>query len=241
VQGAKGDRGENGAAGDKGDPGAPGAAGAPGDKGDPGTPGTPGTPGAPGTPGTKGDKGDPGTPGANGQSVTMTAEAAGANCTAGGVKLTVGADVRYVCNGAAGGASDADTLDGLDSTAFVQQIQFGSMFASSFNSTFGTAFDGRLGTLFGTDNSTTSNPGGGGSEVFIGDVWLTARSYPTPGTAFAAGQTLSISGNSALFSLLGTTYGGDGVSTFKLPDLRKQAPGGLHYVIAIEGIFPKRP
>ena len=58
---------------------------------------------------------------------------------------------------------------------------------------------------------------------------------------FAAGQTLAISQWSPLFSLIGTTYGGDGMTTFKVPDLRKQAPGGTHYAICHSGMFPSRP
>jgi microcystin-dependent protein len=51
---------------------------------------------------------------------------------------------------------------------------------------------------------------------------------------------LSISQNAALFSLLGTKYGGDGTTTFRLPDLRNSAPNGLTYVICTIGIYPSR-
>ena len=61
----------------------------------------------------------------------------------------------------------------------------------------------------------------------------------------ARGQLLAISSNSALFSLLGTMYGGDGRTTFALPDLRDVAPKSkngqeLTYVICTQGIFPSR-
>jgi microcystin-dependent protein len=75
----------------------------------------------------------------------------------------------------------------------------------------------------------------------MGDVWLTAG---TIGSArLANGQILSISQNQALFSLLGTTYGGNGTTTFALPDLRDVAPksrggGSLSYVICTVGYFP---
>jgi microcystin-dependent protein len=49
---------------------------------------------------------------------------------------------------------------------------------------------------------------------------------------------LSISANAALFSLLGTKYGGNGKTTFALPDLRNAAPDGLTYSICEFGIFP---
>ncbi|MGD9860922.1 MAG: tail fiber protein [Marinobacterium sp.] len=54
----------------------------------------------------------------------------------------------------------------------------------------------------------------------------------------AAGQLLSISSNTALYSLLGTTFGGNGTTTFALPDLRSAAPNGTTYTICDNGIFP---
>jgi len=51
-----------------------------------------------------------------------------------------------------------------------------------------------------------------------------AGNFPPAGWALCQGQSLSISQNSALFALLGTTYGGDGVQTFNLPDLRGRVP-----------------
>lgn len=56
----------------------------------------------------------------------------------------------------------------------------------------------------------------------------------------AAGQIMPIAQNQALFSLLGTTYGGNGTTTFALPDLRAAAPNGLTYWICTFGIFPTR-
>jgi microcystin-dependent protein len=56
----------------------------------------------------------------------------------------------------------------------------------------------------------------------------------------ANGQLLPINQNQALFSLMGTLYGGNGVSTFALPDLRAAAPNGLTYSICDLGIFPSR-
>jgi microcystin-dependent protein len=62
------------------------------------------------------------------------------------------------------------------------------------------------------------------SAPFLGEIRLFAGNFAPRGFAFCAGQLLPISGNEALFSLLGTTYGGDGVQTFALPDLRGRAP-----------------
>ena len=57
-------------------------------------------------------------------------------------------------------------------------------------------------------------------DEFIGVVKAFGFNFPPRGWAFCDGQLLSISQNQALFSLLGTTYGGDGQTTFGLPDLR---------------------
>jgi len=58
------------------------------------------------------------------------------------------------------------------------------------------------------------------SEPFIGEVGLFANNFPPRGWEFCDGQLLPIAQNTALFSILGTTYGGDGRTTFGLPDLR---------------------
>jgi microcystin-dependent protein len=65
-----------------------------------------------------------------------------------------------------------------------------------------------------------------GAEPFIGEIILFAGNYAPAGWAFCNGQLLPISQNTALFSLLGTTYGGDGQTTFALPDLRGRTPIG---------------
>jgi len=58
------------------------------------------------------------------------------------------------------------------------------------------------------------------SEPFIGQIQMVGFNFAPRGWALCDGQILSISQHTALFSLLGTTYGGDGRSTFALPDLR---------------------
>jgi microcystin-dependent protein len=57
-------------------------------------------------------------------------------------------------------------------------------------------------------------------EPFIGQVMMFGGNFAPRGWAFCEGQLLAISSHSALFSILGTIYGGDGRSTFALPDLR---------------------
>jgi len=54
----------------------------------------------------------------------------------------------------------------------------------------------------------------------------------------ADGRLLAIQQNSALFSLMGTTFGGDGVNTFAVPDLRAVTPNGLRYSVCSIGIYP---
>lgn len=61
-------------------------------------------------------------------------------------------------------------------------------------------------------------------EPIIGQIQLFGFNFAPQGWALCNGGTLPIASNQALFSLLGTTYGGDGRSTFGLPDLRGRAP-----------------
>ena len=62
------------------------------------------------------------------------------------------------------------------------------------------------------------------SEPFVGEIMMFAGTFAPRGWAFCDGQLLLINQNDALFSLLGTTYGGDGRTTFGLPDLRGRIP-----------------
>ena len=58
------------------------------------------------------------------------------------------------------------------------------------------------------------------SEPFLGEIRMVGFTFAPQGWALCNGQIMSISQNTALFSLLGTTYGGNGQTTFALPDLR---------------------
>jgi microcystin-dependent protein len=62
------------------------------------------------------------------------------------------------------------------------------------------------------------------AQAFVGEIRLFGGNFAPIGWALCQGQLLSIADNTALFSLLGTTYGGNGVSTFALPDLRGRIP-----------------
>lgn len=61
-------------------------------------------------------------------------------------------------------------------------------------------------------------------QPFIGEIRLFAGNFPPSGWALCQGQLQPISENDALFTLIGTTYGGDGQETFALPDLQGRVP-----------------
>lgn len=99
-------------------------------------------------------------------------------------------------------------------------------------------------------------------EVFLGQIIMMAINYTPEGFLPCNGQLLPIQQNAALFSLLGTTYGGDGKTNFALPNLMNQMPmmvnkningvttdhdssislpvTKVQYFIAIQGLFPSR-
>ena len=62
------------------------------------------------------------------------------------------------------------------------------------------------------------------SEPFLGEIKIISWNFPPRGWAFCNGALLPINQNQALFSLLGTTYGGNGQTNFALPDLRGRTP-----------------
>ncbi len=62
------------------------------------------------------------------------------------------------------------------------------------------------------------------SEPFLSEIKIVSFNFPPKGWAFCNGQFLPINQNQALFALLGTTYGGNGQTTFALPDLRGRLP-----------------
>lgn len=74
------------------------------------------------------------------------------------------------------------------------------------------------------------------TQQYMGEIRIMAFNFPPKGWAPCSGQVLSIAQNQALFSLLGTTYGGNGVTTFQLPDLRTIAPGGVSSTYPIGAI-----
>lgn len=65
------------------------------------------------------------------------------------------------------------------------------------------------------------------SEPFMGEIRMVGFNFAPTGWAFCQGQIMSIAQNSALFALLGTQFGGNGQTTFALPDLRSRSPVGM--------------
>lgn len=93
------------------------------------------------------------------------------------------------------------------------------------------------------------------ADPFVAEIRIVGFNFPPKGWAFCNGQLLPISQNTALFSLLGTTYGGNGQSNFALPDLQGRTPmhpgqgpglslrdlgeqGGSQFVTLIESEMP---
>jgi microcystin-dependent protein len=75
------------------------------------------------------------------------------------------------------------------------------------------------------------------AQPYVGEIRIFAGNFPPVGWMFCAGDLLPISENEVLFQLIGTTYGGDGESTFALPDLRGRIPmhQGNGFILAETG------
>jgi hypothetical protein len=94
------------------------------------------------------------------------------------------------------------------------------------------AFIGKFGT--NTNNAAPAD----GAQCTIGQILLTASTAVTAGGVPANGQLLAISQDTALFALIGITYGGNGITTFALPDMRGLAPNNMTYSICDKGVYP---
>ena len=80
------------------------------------------------------------------------------------------------------------------------------------------------------------------ASPFIGQLLTVGFTFPPRGWAFCQGQIVAIAQNTALFSLLGTTYGGDGETSFMLPKIAPLDAQGatLNWRIATLGLYPPR-
>ena len=86
----------------------------------------------------------------------------------------------------------------------------------------------------------SAGPASAGTEDFIGEIMMFGGTFCPRGFVKANGDLYPIVENQALFSLYGTIHGGDGRTTFGLPDLMQYAPEGILYCVAEVGIFPSR-
>ncbi len=79
-------------------------------------------------------------------------------------------------------------------------------------------------------------------DFYLGQIVLFAGDFAPTGWMACNGQLMNIQQNSALFSLLGTTYGGDGTTTFALPKMSSPAEDGdgPAYLICVHGMYPSR-
>ncbi len=78
-------------------------------------------------------------------------------------------------------------------------------------------------------------------DYTLGEISLFAFNFVPMGWMPCEGQMLQIAQNQALYSLLGTTYGGDGRTTFALPNLKGAEPlPNMKYYIAVQGLYPQR-
>jgi hypothetical protein len=105
----------------------------------------------------------------------------------------------------------------------------------------------------GTDNPTLDalaasigNPSGGGpqdipnSQCTVGQIVLAVFAVGGQNTVSANGQLLPINIYPQLYQIIGTTFGGDGITTFAVPNLKSVTPNGLSYGICVDGFFPSR-
>jgi microcystin-dependent protein len=84
------------------------------------------------------------------------------------------------------------------------------------------------------------------SDALMGEIKLFAGSFAPVNWELCQGQVQQIQTNTALFSIIGTQFGGDGVTTFNLPNLAPLAAAGegaasVNYIICVNGIYPQRP
>lgn len=263
-QGPRGDQGEQGPQGEQGEPGPQGPQGEPGVPGPAGPQGERGEIGPQGEQGPQGERGETGPHGDPGASVlngsfpppdaigrdgdfyldTSTWQIYGPKTDTWGAGTSLvgpaGQDAEHYLAGH--GLSIQNGIISLQPNQALpscwdgevpQQSGSGWDCAPSVESRFGPSPSGRTDSI---------RDGWGAQDCDLGDVWLTAN-YNYGPAVIADGRLLSISTNTALFALIGARYGGNGTTTFALPDLRDVSPRSangepVHYVICIEGTFP---
>ena len=205
-----------------GQTGPAGPAGPQGSQGLPGLQGPPGAPGAPGLPGAIGPAGP-----------------AGATGPAGPIGLT-GPTGNTGPDGPAGPAGPAGPQGQVGPTG--AQGQKGDAGALDPTQLQGLNTDTAVIANYGADAYARGIITGAGCSTshYVGQVLLTPYNNFTIGIP-ADGRLVSISQYSALYTLVGTTYGGDGKTTFGVPDLRAITPAHMIYSICQTGIYPSQP
>jgi hypothetical protein len=208
-----GARGPTGATGETGARGVTGATGATGASGPSGTNGANGATGSQGVTGAAGSIGAIGATGAAGSP--------GSNGSSGATGETGATGVT----GAAGSVGANGAMGATGATGELTRAEADALYEPKSN--FGGPNEGHL-----------IEGGGGAPDCVLSEVKLIAGDIYPAGTVPAEGQVLPISTNVALFTLIGTTYGGNGTTTFALPNLKGLGPGDTNYIICIDGIFP---
>jgi hypothetical protein len=211
-QGPQGPRGEQGVVGPAGPVGATGATGQMGPSGPTGADGPMGPPGLTGAAGPTGPVGIAGPAGATGP--------AGADGTP-GAQGPVGPAGPAGSDGLIGPAGPVGPMGPVGPT--------GPMGPRGFEG------NSQLSQHYGANTGTARHSRG--YDCVLGAVQLTASFSRGEGMP-ALGQLLPIMQYAALYSLIGITYGGDGRTTFALPDLRPITPNNMTYSICVEGIYP---
>jgi hypothetical protein len=234
TAGPQGPKGDTGATGPQGPQGLPGAAGPTGPQGPQGPQGPKGDTGATGAQGPQGLKGDIGATGPQGPQGPQGLQGLKGDTGATGPQGPAGPQGATGPIGPQGPKGDIGPVGPTGPAgatgATGPQGPRGATGATGPQGPSGTA--GILGT------NTGNGAAGRGAECTLGEVTLFAGAV---GNGIPAnGQILSIAQNVALFSLLGTTYGGNGQTTFALPDLRAAAPNNMTYFICAQGIYPSR-
>jgi Phage Tail Collar Domain/Collagen triple helix repeat (20 copies) len=215
-----------------------GPTGATGPQGSVGPAGVTGPQGSVGPAGVTGPQGPVGPTGATGATGTIGA----VSNYAGGTTYSQGQVVYCQSSGACATADqgstylyiNASSTAGNDpgNTTYWQQIA-----AAGLNGATGATGPSGTAGIFGS-NSIGFFSGSSGAQCTLGSIVLNAAVQYPSNYLPADGRLLAISQYTAMFSLLGINYGGDGTTTFALPDLRSAAPNNTQYLICINGVFP---
>jgi hypothetical protein len=201
--------------------------------------GATGAQGSAGATGTQGPAGPAGATGAQGP-----AGATGAQGTAGatGGQGSVGASGAQGPVGPAGtvgpvGPAGATGLEGPAGPTGATGVQ-GPAGATGARGPSGPSGPAGTAGIFGTNNIPFSQGTSAGATCTLGSLLLNASAVYPKNYLPADGRLLPIAANTALFALIGISYGGNGFTTFALPNLQAAAPNNTQYLICVVGLLP---